>query len=119
FTRLFKDADLDTLYGGPVTTTLPGRPASGGVLHDAVAFALEGTFDVPHYLSATPGKLGLFSDPPAPKATEAVPFMLVLPKRASYAATPVLIFQHGIDDDRRAVLEVSNSFAAAGYAVLG
>jgi hypothetical protein len=119
FTRLFKGSDLDTLYGGQVTTTLPGRPASGGVLHDAVAFALEGTFDVPHYLSATPPKLGLFSDPPVPKATEAVPFMLVLPKRTSYAATPVLIFQHGIDDDRHAVLEVSNSFAAAGYAVLG
>ena len=45
--------------------------------------------------------------------------MLVLPVRASYAGTPVVIFQHGINDDRKAVLEVSNSFAAKGYAVLG
>ena len=119
-TRVFHaGAELDSLYGGPVTTTRPGRPSSGGVMHDAVALAVEGSFDVPHYLSQQPGTLGLFSDPPAPKATDHVPFMLVIPQRSSLAATPLVIFQHGINDDRRAVLEVSNSFCRAGYAVLG
>jgi hypothetical protein len=119
-TRVFHaGAELDELFGGPVTTTRPGRPASGGVLHDDVAFAIEGTYDVPHYLSATPGVLGLFDAALTVKATDHVPFMLVLPARASYAATPVVIFQHGINDDRKSVLEVASSFCRSGYAVLG
>ena len=119
-TRVFHaGAELDELFGGPVTTTRPGRPASGGVLHDHIVFAFEGTYDVPHYLSATPGTLGLFDAAETVKSTDHPTFMLVLPARASYAATPVVIFQHGIDDDRKAVLEVANSFAAKGYAVLG
>src|SRR5439155_16899452 len=60
-TRTFASAqELTDLFGGPVTTTRPGRPPSGGVKHDAVAFVVEGTVDVPHYLSPTPGTLGLF-----------------------------------------------------------
>src|SRR5262249_26021494 len=105
--------------GGPVTTTRPGRPPSGGVLHDAVSYVVEGTFDGPHYLSATPGTLGLFDDNETVKAVDHVPFLLVLPKRPSYAGTPIIIMQHGINDDRRAVLEVCNSFAKKGYAVIG
>ncbi len=118
--RFYKDAaELETLFGGPVTTTRPGGPKSGGVLHDQVAYVALGTFDSPHYLSATPGILGLFDMQATVKATDHVPYVLVLPKRASYAQTPVVIFQHGINDDRRAVLKVANSFAARGFAVLG
>jgi dienelactone hydrolase len=119
-TRTFSTAqDLTDLFGGPVTTTRPGRPPSGGVIHDAVALVVEGTFDVPHYLSATPGTLGLFDAAETVKATDHVPFLIALPKRASYAGTPVIVFQHGIDNDRSAVLVVANDFAARGYAVLG
>jgi hypothetical protein len=120
FTRLFSTAkELETLFGGPVTTTRPGRPPSGGVLHDAVAAVVEGTYDTPHYLSPTPGKLGLFTDPPEVKAVDHVPFILVLPIRANYANTPIVIFQHGINADRSLVLTVANSYARAGYATLG
>jgi hypothetical protein len=122
FTRLFAAAsELDDLFGGPATTTKPGLPpkGGGGVRHDAVSLVVEGEFDTPHYLSATPGTLGLF-DPSMPvKAVDKVPFILVLPTRSDYANTPVLIFQHGIGDDRSQVLTVANDYAARGYATLG
>jgi hypothetical protein len=113
-------ADLDAVFGGAATTTKPGRPPSGGVRHDAVAAVVVGHFGSPHYLSATPGKLGLFDDAMSVKAPDHIPYILVRPTRASYAATPLIIFQHGINGDRSAVLTVANSYAAArGYATLG
>ena len=120
FTRLFSTpVELDAIFGGHATTLLPGRPASGGIRHDAVAAVVEGTFDSPHYLSATPGTLGLFDDALTVRAIDHLPFIVVLPLRGSYANTPLVIFQHGINGDRSAVLEVANSYAARGYATLG
>jgi hypothetical protein len=119
-TRLFATvAELQDLFGGPVTTTRPGRPAAGGVMHDKVGFVLEGTYDSPHYLSPTPGTLGLFDAEQTVQAVDSVPFILVLPIRSDYTNTPVVIFQHGIDSDRSAVLAVANDYVARGYAVLG
>jgi hypothetical protein len=121
FTRLFATpTDLDSLFGGVATTTRPGRPTSGGVRRDAVSLVVEGTFDSPHYLSTTVGQLGLFDDGMPVKAVDHIPFILVLPVRSSgLEQVPVVIFQHGIDDDRSAVLEVANDYAARGYATLG
>ena len=120
FTRLFASADeLQDLFGGPVTTTRPGRPASGGVLHDKIGFVLEGTYASPHYLAPTPNVLGLFDAAQSVQSVNSIPFILVLPIRSDYANTPVAIFQHGIDSDRSAVLSVANDYAARGYAVLG
>ena len=44
--------------GGPVTTTRPGLPPSGGVQHDHVGLVVEGRYASPNYLSATPGSSG-------------------------------------------------------------
>jgi dienelactone hydrolase len=121
FTRLFAtQSDLDNLFGGVATTTRPGRPPSGGVRHEMVSLVVEGTFDSPHYLSATVGQLGIFDDGMPVKAVDHIPFILVLPMRSGgLAQLPVVIFQHGIDNDRSAVLEVANDYAAHGYATLG
>jgi dienelactone hydrolase len=121
FSRLFASAsELDDLFGGVATTTRPGRPLAGGVRHDAVSSVVEGSFDGPHYLSATPGQLGIFDAGMTVKATDHIPFLLVLPMRsAGLGGVPVVIFQHGIDNDRSAVLEVANDYAARGYATLG
>jgi dienelactone hydrolase len=116
-TRTFMGTDLDDLFGGPVTTTLPGFPPSGGVLHDQIGVAYEGTFSSPNYLSNPPGSLGLFSDPPVKKSTDDIPFLLVMPKGRTSA--PVIIFQHGIGSDRSAILLVANDYAARGYAIFG
>ena len=118
-TRVFSPGqEMDDLFGGPVTTTRPGRPASGGVLHDHVGLVVEGTFASPDYLSATPGQMGTFDDGPTIKSIDAVPFMLILPRGAP-ADLPVAIFQHGIDGDRSTMLLVAEDYTARGYAVLG
>ncbi len=111
--------DLDNIFGGPATTTKPGHPPSGGVLHSNIAAVVVGHFDSPHYLSPTPGTLGLFDAAMTIKATDHIPYILVLPIRASYASVPIVIFQHGINGDRSAALTVANSYAARGYATLG
>jgi len=111
--------DLDNLFGGPATTTKPGHPPSGGVLHTNIAAAVVGHFDSPHYLSPTPGTLGVFDDAMSVKATDHIPYILILPIRSNYASTPIVIFQHGINGDRSAALTVANSYAARGYATLG
>jgi hypothetical protein len=121
--RIFGTADeLTALFGGPPANDRPGLPAMGGVVHDRVALVVEGTYDVPHYLSPTPGTLGLF-DPGMPvKAIDHVPYILVLPTSPAagdYTNVPVAIFQHGIGKDRSQLLEVANSYAAHGYALLG
>ena len=112
-------ADLDAIFGGPATTTKPGRPPSGGVLHDNIAAVVVGHFDSPHYLSPTPGVLGLFDAAMTVKATDHIPYILTVPVRGAYASTPLVIFQHGINGDRSAALLVANSYAARGYATLG
>jgi hypothetical protein len=118
-TRIFAPGqDMDDLFGGPVTTTRPGLPPSGGVLHDHVGLVVEGTFASPDYLSATPGLPGMFDDGPTIKSIDAVPFMLILP-RGQPAGLPVAIFQHGIDGDRSTMLLVAEDYTARGYAVLG
>jgi hypothetical protein len=118
-TRVFSPGpDMDDLFGGPVTTTRPGRPPSGGVLHAHVGLVVEGTFASPDYLSATPGQMGTFDDGPTVKSIDAVPFMLILPRGAP-AGLPVAIFQHGIDGDRSTMLLVAEDYTARGYAVLG
>ena len=118
-TRTFQPGpELDDLFGGPVTTTRPGLPPSGGVLHQHVGLVVEGTFASPDYLSATPGQMGMFDDSMTVKSIDAVPFMLILPQGAP-ASPPVAIFQHGIDGDRSTMLLVADDYAARGYAVLG
>jgi dienelactone hydrolase len=111
--------DLDDIFGGPATTTKPGRPPSGGVLHTNIAAVVVGHFDSPNYLSATPQTLGVFDDNQDIKLTDHIPFILIVPLRASYADTPVVIFQHGINGDRSEALVVANDYAARGYATLG
>ena len=120
-TRTFQPGpDLDDLFGGPVTTTRPGLPPSGGVLHDHVGLVVEGTLASPDYLSATPGQMGMFDDGMTVKSVDAVPFLLILPQGApAAAAPPVAIFQHGIDGDRSTMLLVADDYTARGYAVLG
>lgn len=112
-------SQLDDIFGGPATTTKPGKPPSGGVLHGNIAAVVVGHFDSPHYLSPTPGTLGVFDDAMTIKATDHIPYILIIPTRADYAATPLVIFQHGINGDRSSALTVANSYAARGYATLG
>jgi hypothetical protein len=118
-TRTFAPGpDLDALFGGPVTTTRPGKPPEGGVRHDHVGLVVEGTYASPYYLSETPGGAGTFDAAATVKSVDSVPFMLILPKDAA-APVPVAIFQHGINGDRSTMLLVADDYAARGYATFG
>jgi hypothetical protein len=120
-TRTFQPGpDLDALFGGPVTTTRPGRPPSGGILHDHVGMVVEGTFASPNYLAATPATFGLFDAGLTIKSIEDIPFLLILPRSAPAGVpVPVAIYQHGLNGDRSTILQVADDFAARGYAILG
>lgn len=123
-TRVYAGADTDELLGTP-TTTRPGLGDAKGVVHDQLEAVILGTFDAPSFLSATPPQLGRVeldgSGAPIVKGTEAIPFMLTLPKRPAtgFGKLPVIIFQHGLNAGRTQVVTCANDYARAGYATIG
>ncbi|CAN5904570.1 hypothetical protein BH11MYX4_BH11MYX4_33970 [soil metagenome] len=123
-TRVFTGASLDDLLGHP-TTTRPGLGDPAGVVHDEVGAVVLGTFDAPSFLAAQPPRLGRVelddAGRPLVKGTEAIPFMLALPRRPAtgFGRTPVAIFQHGLNAGRSQVASVANDYARGGYATIG
>lgn len=117
-------ARVDELFGKP-TTTRPGLGDPSGIVHDQVEAAILGTFDAPSFLTAAPPQLGRVElDPagkPIVKGTQAVTFMLTLPRKpaAGWGRVPIMIFQHGLNAGRSQVASVANDYARAGYATIG
>jgi hypothetical protein len=125
---------LDDLFGIP-TSNRPGEDNPGGMVHDHMAFVVQGSFPAPDFLSAaTPDPAGLgtvthvgvvqWNDDGTPKqqGTATVPFSLVvpaLPAGTSYANLPLVIVGHGIGGDRTDVFAAANSLAAKGIASIG
>lgn len=117
-------SELDSFLGTPADNTAPGADNPGGIAHADIGYVVLGTFPSPNYQSAVPDKLGVWQDGPtgAPmvKGTDQVPFLLALPGGlSSYANLPVIVFQHGLNSSRAAVLAVANSLTARGFAVIG
>ncbi|MBX3247030.1 MAG: hypothetical protein KF901_07610 [Myxococcales bacterium] len=112
---------LDALLGVPSEPAI-GFGAPGGVLHDAIGWIVQGSFDAPWYLHERAGVHGPFErdgERVRVKRTERVPFSLVLPASASSASpVPVVVFQHGLTADRSDALGVAQTLCAAGYAVV-
>jgi len=123
-TRVFTGTAVDDFLGRP-TTTRPGLGDPAGIVHDQLGAVVLGTFDAPSFLAEKPPQLGRVeldgAGRPRVKGTEAIPFMLTLPKRpaAGFGRTPVLIFQHGLNAGRSQVVTVANDYARAGYATIG
>ncbi len=124
------EGSLDELLGTPASNQ-PGFDNPGGIAHDKIGYVIQGTFDTVDFLTnntdVTPG-LGTptpvdyideVNGVPMPKGVAHVPFTLVLPEAASFANLPVVLFQHGLNGDRTAVMAVANTLASAGYATLG
>lgn len=114
-----RGAELDALLGSPVTAG-PGVDAEGGVAHDNIGYVVDGTFEAPNFLSATPhahdtwqrgadGHIGV-------RSTSTVWFTLVLP-RGDLTNVPTVIYQHGLGNDRSQIFAVADTLAQAGYAV--
>jgi hypothetical protein len=120
--RVIEGAALDDFFGRP-NGTRPGLGDAGGMLHDAIDAVVLGSYDGPSFLSASPPSLGRITwgadGVPVVKGTERITFMLTIPKGATLAKLPVLIFQHGLNAGRWQVATAANSYAREGYATIG
>ncbi|MBI2058864.1 MAG: hypothetical protein HYT87_03760 [Nitrospirae bacterium] len=121
--RVLRGAELDAFAGTPATTR-PGLGDPKGIVHDSLGAIVLGTFDAPSFLSSTPPRLGRVEVDtqgiPIIKGTEAIPFLLALPKDpAALGGLPILIYQHGLNAGRSQVLSCANTYARAGYATIG
>ena len=118
--RVVPSAALDELLGVPAEP-LPGRDVEGGVVHSHIGWVVDGTFSAPQFGSPAPfvhgswtrGGDGSF----AVRREEDVWFTLVLPAGET-TSLPLVVFQHGLGNDRSQVFAIADTLAAAGYAVL-
>ncbi len=117
---VFSGAELDRLLGMP-EESLPGRDIDGGVWHDAIGWMVHGSIAAPNYMSELENVHGRFErnddGEVVVKRVDRAPFTLTIPADMGAAATmPLVIFQHGVSDNRIGVLGIANTLALAGYA---
>ncbi len=114
-------APLDAILGTPAEQ-VAGLDVPGGVLHQDIGWMIQGTFPSPGLLDAQPRVHGRFerdaSGALKVKRTETVPFTLWLPSTGDLHAVPIVLFQHGLGDDRSEAMAVADGFARDGWAVL-
>ena len=123
-TQALFGAELDAMLGLPSSVGV-GVDAEGGVQHENVGWLIQGTVNVPNYLSGVATNVGRFDigveSLYTTRRVELVPFTLSLPNVPSAADAvdlPLVIFLHGLGRDRADVLPLANQLNAAGYAVL-
>lgn len=119
--RVMVGPAIDDFFGAP-TTTRPGLGDPEGIVHDAIGAVVLGSFDAPSFVADTSPKQGRVTfagGKPVIKGSARVPFMLTLPKRAGYAKTPAIVFQHGLNAGRSQVATPANDYARAGFATIG
>ncbi len=123
-TVLSTQAELDELMGMP-RDNLPGNDGGRGLAHDAISHVIIGSYKSPNFINAMPGVTGFFeydANGPRQKGEDDVPVLLVLPKLAAgatYASTPVVIFQHGLNGQYGDVIGVANELGRVGIATVG
>jgi dienelactone hydrolase len=112
---------LDARLGVP-SEPLAGLDVPGGVLHTHVRAMVHGTIPSPSFSSPSPGVHGRFTRDAAGalvvKRTEDVPFTLFVPEAADISALPIVIYQHGLGNDRSSALAIVDTCAEAGWAVV-
>lgn len=122
--KVYREADFDWLLGveADMPNTKPGLMPGGGVRHGAMAFVILGHMTGPRFLPAPndPAAAQLALDGTLEKTgTLNIPWLLVIPKAASYANLRVVHFQHGLGSNRSNVLAVANEHAKRGFATFG
>ncbi len=117
--------DLDAWLGTPDKDAQgrewPGVDNAGGIAHDAIGVIASGAFVSPsfqdkdgHFEHAADGSVRVAD------ANAKVPVTLVVPKAAAPASGyPVVIFGHGLANDRGQMLAIANELARGGFAVIG
>ncbi|MEA1918236.1 MAG: hypothetical protein U9N52_00205 [Campylobacterota bacterium] len=117
---------------GVVATGLSTAAIGGAGIADIYAGALQG---IPYYLG-TPSALNpvapltqsfldengsnIIKSLPAVQSTKTVPLLITVPNIMAEPASgwPVVIFQHGITQNRTNLLAIADSFASKGYAAV-
>ncbi len=111
---------LDSLLGIP-STDEPGLDVLGGVAHRRIGWLVHGRFDSPWFMSNAAGVHGRFKRDAAgdliTTRSEAVPFTITLPA-GTVENVPVVVFQHGLGQERSTMLAIADVLAGSGYAVL-
>lgn len=124
--RVWRASDLDALFGVPSEDRpgidVPGEAGESAVVHDAIAFVLSGTFETPRIVTGEGTAIGLLrreagSIVPGP-TPERVPYVLLVPDVADVASLPVVIVHHGLPGTKILGLQIGNTFARMGMAVL-
>lgn len=120
FGEVYSGESLDALLGMP-ESNLPGRDVEGGVAHNAIGWLVQGSIAVPNYMSELENVHGRFerdeSGALIVKRVDRAPFTLTIP--ATFGESlPVVIFQHGVSDNRGGALGIANELASAGYATI-
>jgi hypothetical protein len=115
------DAWLGTPDRDPQGKEWPGVDNAGGIAHDAIGAVASGAFISASFL----GKDGHFEHAAdgslrVADAQAKVPVTLVVPKAPPPASGyPVVLFGHGLANDRGQMLAIANELARAGFAVIG
>ena len=115
------DAWLGTPDKDPQGKEWPGVDNAGGIAHDAIGAVASGAFvsasflgNDGHFDHAADGSLQVAD------AQAKVPVTLVVPKAtAPTAGYPVVVFGHGLANDRGQMLAIANELARGGFAVIG
>ena len=117
---------------GPTTTFIRQIGDTGSLLGqgDNAADVYEGTLTLPYYLTngtvptdplnkfwqgAEGSHLTQYNTTPVQTSEETIPVLLTVPKGAGIGLKPVVIFQHGITQNRSNLLTVADSLASAGF----
>lgn len=111
---------LDVLLGIP-SVDEPGLDVPGGVAHGQIGWLIHGSFESPWLLSDTDRVHGRFRRDAGGALVstrdDRVPFTITLPS-SSVESLPVVVFQHGLGQERSSMLAVADALAASGYAVI-
>ncbi len=117
--RVASGAALDTLVGTP-TVDEPGTDLTGGVQHSHIGTLIDATFPSPNFVSASSFGHGPFRHGAGGaimvQSTNTVWMTVALPP-GDVSNVPLVIYQHGLGNDRSSIFAVADALCAEGFAV--
>ncbi len=117
-------AELDGLFGAQAADASPGLDETAVRLqpHSHVAAVVHGMVTLPSFLAATDSTGGFVefdaAGVPTVKGHVSVKFTLILPRQASWANLPVVLYVHGLNRTRNHMLVQADTAGREGMAVL-